>query len=322
MRHARAARRTRSGKGRSAGGSGPRVTERRAAAKDRRRATRGTSDRRTLTGPGVAIKLAKMRLANDVDWLMQNIRRGNWQEVANVCGGLAGEVGSIVGSIAIFPLVLAGSDLPRLEPQLDAPAPRRAKGTQVERPVVLVHGWFHNRTAFLLMKRRLQALGRRHVYAIDLPTSRMGVQRLSDVLAKKIDRIRELTGSKHVDVVGHSLGGLVARWWMHHGGGARVVKNLVTLGAPHKGTALAAFLPVGSGRAVIPGSWTLSALATKPPAGVKVTVIWSDMDYLILPIEKDPWHAEEGSVRVRYVGHLSLLYSRSVFREVWRALST
>lgn len=321
---ARAARR----RGRTSEQQTLRITERRQG-NDRRKLPRGTSDRRVQAGPGVALRLAKMRLSRDADYLYKNAREGNWAEVARVCSGLAGEVGSIVGSLALFPLVLAGTDLPRAgggpkapkgAEALDAPKPKRAKGADADRPVVLVHGWFHNRTAFLLMKRRLQALGKRHVYAVDLPTSRMGVQRLADILATKIDRIREMTGAQQVDVVGHSLGGLVARWWMHHCGGVKCVKNLVTLGAPHKGTALAAFLPIGSGRAISPGSWTLAALQLPPPKGVKVTVIWSDMDYLILPLEDDAWHSEEGSVRVKYAGHLSLLYSKSVFREVWRAL--
>ena len=314
-RRVRAARRRRPARG----DAGPRIHERRRAA-DRRRAARGTKDRRTTTGPGIALKLARMRIARDVEYLRTNVRERNWAEVARVAGGLAGEVGSIVGSAVLWPLALVGRDLPKGATTLDAPKPKRAKGAAADRPVVLVHGWFHNRTGFFLMSRRLRALGRRRVYAVDLPTSRMGVQRLAAVLATKIDRIREITGAHEVDVVAHSLGGLVARWWMHHGGGERVVKHLVTLGAPHKGTALAAFVPIGSGRAINPGSWTVAALEVPPPPGVKVTVIWSDMDYLILPLENSAWHSEEGSVRMKYVGHLSLLYSRTVFAEVWRAL--
>lgn len=320
-------------------------------ASDRRKVARGGNDRRAI-GPATAVKLAKLRLTRDTSWILENIRKGNWGEVARVAGGLTGEAASILGSIATWPLALAGRDLPPRVTALDAALPLRAKREGVRReaapkpkpliagaddaaprgapladardgaarPVILVHGWFHNRSAFLLMKRRLTALGRTHVYAVDLPTGRMGVQRLAAILAEKIDHVREVTGAKHVDVVAHSLGGLVARWWMHHLGGDEVVKHLVTLGSPNQGTALAAFVPVGSGRAINPGSWTIAALAVPPPRGVRVTVIWSEMDYLILPLETADWHDEEGHVRMKYVGHLSLLYSKDVFREVWRGL--
>ena len=295
----------------------PRVVERRRAS-DRRKVARGGADRRA-TGPATAVKLAKMRITRDTSWILENIRKGNWGEVARVAGGLGGEAASILGSLATWPLALAGRDLPpKLD--LDAPKPQPLIPGADDRPVILVHGWMHNRTAFLIMKRRLTKLGRKHVYAVDLPTGRMGVQRLAAILADKIDHVREVTGAKHVDVVAHSLGGLVARWWMHHLGGDEVVKHLVTLGSPNQGTALAAFVPVGSGRAINPGSWTIAALAVPPPKGVRVTVIWSEMDYLILPLENADWHAEEGHVRMKYVGHLSLLYSKAVFREVWRGL--
>lgn len=264
------------------------------------------------------MKLAKLRITRDAGWILKNLREGKWAEVARVATGLGGEVASIAGSIALYPLVFAGKDLPAPVTTLDAPKPQQASKDDADRPVVLVHGWFHNRTGFLVMKRRLKALGRKHVYAVDLPTGRMGVQRLAAILADKIDHIRSITGATHVDVVAHSLGGLVARWWMHHAGGSESVKHLVTLGSPNQGTALAAFVPLGSGRAINPGSWTLAALALPPPAGVKVTVIWSEMDYLILPVENAD--SKEGEVRMKYVGHLSLLFSRDVFREVWRAL--
>ncbi len=82
------------------------------------------------------------------------------------------------------------------------------------------------------------------------------------VVAEEIARIRETAGAPRVLVVGHSLGGLVARYYLRYGGedvldgrscplaqgapaaslnqpGARSVAGLVTLGAPNRGSALA-----------------------------------------------------------------------------------
>lgn len=82
------------------------------------------------------------------------------------------------------------------------------------------------------------------------------------LLANRIARIRARTGAPRVYVVGHSLGGVVARYYARYGGrdvmrdrdcplesggpaaainapGASAIGAMVTLGAPHQGTALA-----------------------------------------------------------------------------------
>jgi len=41
---------------------------------------------------------------------------------------------------------------------------------------------------------------------------------------------------KHLDIISHSLGGLVARWFIEREGGNEVVNHLVTVGTPHLGT--------------------------------------------------------------------------------------
>ena len=82
------------------------------------------------------------------------------------------------------------------------------------------------------------------------------------VLAQRVARIRMLTGAPRVYLVGHSLGGVVARYYLRYGGrdaagdrdcplgtgemrtainapGGDGTARLVTLGAPHQGTAQA-----------------------------------------------------------------------------------
>ncbi len=315
--------------------------ERRIGPADRRAVPRGP-DRRA--GPATAARMARVRIGRDVDYIRGKIGDGDWREVVRVVGGIAGEVGSLLLSAGIYPLGLIGIDVPNVDPapskRADLPlelpphrnrrvrAPLSSRGAAMPaeaRPVVLVHGWFHNRTGMTLMARRLRAAGRSQVFPVDLPTATSGVQKLAAILGAKVDRIRELTGATQVDLVAHSLGGLVARWWLHHMGGAATLRNLVTLGSPHRGTAMAAFVPIGSGKAVAIGSDVVRGLDLPPPDGVRVTSIWSDMDYLILPPDDTdlpgPRNGSVRSVRVTHVGHLSLLYSRKVFDEVLRALA-
>ena len=66
---------------------------------------------------------------------------------------------------------------------------------------------------------------------------RLGVQhaaqRLAAEIAARVDGGE--SGRRRVIVVAHSLGGLVARYWVGVLGGARVCRAIITLGTPHRG---------------------------------------------------------------------------------------
>jgi pimeloyl-ACP methyl ester carboxylesterase len=45
-----------------------------------------------------------------------------------------------------------------------------------------------------------------------------------------------LDNGRRVDVLAHSMGGLVGRWWIERAGGDQAVRRLVTCGTPHQGS--------------------------------------------------------------------------------------
>src|SRR5436309_3036015 len=103
-------------------------------------------------------------------------------------------------------------------------------------PVVLVHGFFGDPTNFLLLRRYLAAHGMRNFAAFSYPP-RLDYQRLAPRLGDLIDTICLATGAPEVDLVGHSLGGLIARYLVEMPRPSRV-RRLVTLGAPYFATPL------------------------------------------------------------------------------------
>ncbi|MFE2283720.1 esterase/lipase family protein [Streptomyces sp. NPDC059443] len=129
------------------------------------------------------------------------------------------------------------------------------------RPVVLVHGTYENRyNNWARMSPELKAQGY-CVYALDYgDTDDAGValaptvkgygdiKKSSKELAAFVDKVLAASGSGQVDLVGHSQGGTLARWYLKADGGANPadpsknkVKKVVELGATNHGTTMSGF---------------------------------------------------------------------------------
>ena len=110
-------------------------------------------------------------------------------------------------------------------------------------------------------------------------------------------------------LIGHSLGGLVIRYYARHFPSPRV-RRLLTLGTPHRGTILARrWLP-----ALAPGSKLLVALnaADRPPQQFDVITIYSSFDALILP-PANAVYDNAFNIQLNNVGHNALLTSKRVY---------
>jgi hypothetical protein len=193
------------------------------------------------------------------------------------------------------------------------------KQAQGPRPVILLHGYLQGRANFLLLARRLAAAGIGPLFGFEYWTlARLG--RAAEKLAEFVDEVRAETGAAKVDLIGHSMGGVVARAYASQTPGT--VEHLVTIGSPHGGSAMAGFGVGWPAVELALGSEVLASLAAAPaPPGVRVTCIWSRADGLV-------WSHRAavipGADEVVYddLGHLSLLTSRRVAREIALRLVT
>lgn len=187
-------------------------------------------------------------------------------------------------------------------------------------PVLLVHGWFHNRSAFLVMARALRAAGFHNVSSVGYDMLRHDVDSLARLLAADVDRALEQSGALQCMLVGHSLGGLVARAYVQDHGGEDTVDTVVTIGTPHAGTKTSLLGPGASARAMRPGSAFLRDLdRTARPGPVRWIAYSSDLDAVIRPTASARLTTpvlQATNVVVRDAGHLSLLVSPTVVRGV------
>ncbi|WP_236240363.1 triacylglycerol lipase [Streptomyces sp. CC228A] len=193
------------------------------------------------------------------------------------------------------------------------PGGRQAREPRVPQwappPVVLLHGLVDNRSVFVLLRR---ALGRgRHVEALNYSLLTCDLRTAARQLARHVEDVCARTGHRQVDLVGHSLGGLVARYYVQRLGGDERVRTVVTLGTPHSGTAavpLAGLHPLV--RQMRPGSPVLRELAGPAPGcRTRFVSFWSGLDHWMAPAETARLHHPDltaTNVEVIGIGHLAL----------------
>jgi hypothetical protein len=192
-------------------------------------------------------------------------------------------------------------------------------------PVVLVHGLIDNRSIFAVMRRSLRRRGFAQLCSWNYSPLSSDVARCAADLGAHIELVCEQTGHERVHVVGHSLGGLIARYHLQRQGGHRRIESLVTLGTPHQGSVLAHVLPTPLIRQLRPGSPVLQELAAPTSdCRTSVTAIYSDLDQIVLPTNSGRCEHPDlraRNVLVRGVGHMSLPIHRSVVDEVAATLA-
>ena len=192
-------------------------------------------------------------------------------------------------------------------------------------PVVLVHGLVDNRSVFSVMRRGLRKRGFTQICTWNYSPLLTDVARGAADLGARIEEICEQTGHERVHIVGHSLGGLIARFHVQRQGGDRRVESLVTVGTPHRGSLLAHVLPTPLVRQLRPGSPVIRQLE-EPVAGctTRVTAIYSDLDQVVVPTNSgrcDHPDLQARNLLFRGVGHMSLPRHGGVVDEVAATLA-
>jgi len=205
-------------------------------------------------------------------------------------------------SVAVRPL---GSVLP-------------ARGPHRGRPVVLVHGYGMGRSCFSLLAARLAKAGVGPIATFDY-WSLGPIERASRGLGRRIESLCAETGAELVDVVGHSLGGLVARHCLAFDSQRERAGRLITIGTPHGGTRNARLVVGSVARQLRTGSSVLQQVKRAQLASrVSPVAIWSRADGVIEP-RAARW-SQATEIVFDDLGHMSLLGSRRVARQVIKLL--
>ena len=192
-------------------------------------------------------------------------------------------------------------------------------------PILLVHGIVSNRSIFTLLRRGLTRRGFSKVFAMNYLTLATDVRTAAARLSVEVEQVVEETGFERIHIIGHSLGGLIARYYVTRLGGDVRVHTLVTLGTPHDGTYAAYAVPTRLMRQMQPGSGLMRELA-RPVRGCRTRFIsyWSDSDAAILPQGSAALRHPDlraTNVRLHGAGHLTLPMLGEVVHGISNALA-
>lgn len=208
-----------------------------------------------------------------------------------------------------------------LGPRRETVEPRPDDG---RRPVVFVHGLGGHRGNFLPMRLWLRAWGRRRLYACGLEPGQ-GVEAQARQLSaclEEVVRVNGLADGAQVDLVAHSMGGLVARCALEDPATARRVSTLVTLGTPHGGSHAARYLATRDLLALRPDSPLMARLAARTPwvGPPRLVCFWSRADVLLLPAATATVPGAENH-ELEGVTHYGYLLRADCWRRVLDSLS-
>jgi predicted alpha/beta hydrolase family esterase len=187
---------------------------------------------------------------------------------------------------------------------------RRMGGPRTGRPVVFVHGYTQNRVNFLGLARVLGRAGLGPLFGFNYPWHD-GIDDNAARLGRFIERVCAETGAAEVDLVTHSMGGLVALEHLHLSKAPRV-RRLVTIAGPHSGVAWRGPLLGRSGTSMRRGCEFIVDRAGRM-VGVPVLSIYSTHDNIVHPPSTSSLLARGGEdAMVSAAGHLAILFDARV----------
>ncbi len=202
---------------------------------------------------------------------------------------------------------------PRM-PMPDLPSPRR--------PVLLIHGFLDTGAVFRRVAARFAAEGiETHALNLRPNDGRVGL----DALAGQLDTFARtrLAPDQPFDLIGFSMGGLIARYYVQRLGGVDRVRRLITLAAPHRGTIWSHFAPLPGLRQMRPGSAFIEDLNSDADMlrRVEFVSLWTPFDLLVFPARRAilPDHPD---VRIPAAAHPLMLSDPRVHDTLVRLLDT
>jgi len=201
---------------------------------------------------------------------ISNGRTGSW-----IFRGFVSSVLSHIVAIGCYPLALVRT-LWRPTSGAGASSP----------PVILIHGLYHNASAWIRFRGALRREGYDRIYAFNYNSFGPDFQEISRKLEQWITEIGRAFPGESVILAGHSMGGLLAKAYAARDNASQgpSVKALITLGTPYGGSKAVVFGIGNLAKGLVCGSPLLHELEGKQiPSETPCIAFRSPVDNLVLP---------------------------------------
>ena len=195
------------------------------------------------------------------------------------------------------------------------------------RLIVFVHGLGGHRGNFVPMQAYFKWKGRSRSVSVGFP-DRSSIEAMAEHLKRTIEELtrdNQLAADNSIDIIAHSMGGIISRLALQDPAIAARVHTLVTLATPHHGTQLARYMDTTKIRALQPRSALLKELSSQLPWGSRpdmprLLCFWSPQDLILLPPESA---VVEGAraICIPESTHLGFVLKPKVWEQIFRLLS-
>jgi triacylglycerol esterase/lipase EstA (alpha/beta hydrolase family) len=238
-------------------------------------------------------------------FLLSNALAGRLGLIRKETGGLGSAVArGVVTAMAADAVALPSTFLLALPERPAAPT-----GT----PVLMVHGLYHNRTAWLIFARRLRRAGFENLHTFGYNSFTRDFDHALSELKKRLDALLDASPDGRIILIGHSLGGLLCRCAAGDPRFRDKVAALVALGSPHGGSELAWLGGNRMARGLIPGRTIPEAVAEAPDPDCPKLAVYTMADDYVIPLDLLRTGRPGWDERVcAPMGHVWMLYSPEV----------
>jgi pimeloyl-ACP methyl ester carboxylesterase len=184
--------------------------------------------------------------------------------------------------------------------------------------IVLIHGLYHNRKAWILYSRWLRKAGFHNIYTWSYFSFGRDFKTLSQDLIQDLHHLANTHPEGRIVLIGHSLGGLLIKSVLTDPVASERIGLVITLGTPHQGTVLAQLALGRLGQSLQFGSEFVHSLAedNANPSINKVS-IYPPLDTMVAPIQGlRPIESGWTEILTPPVAHISLLFHRPTARRI------
>jgi triacylglycerol lipase len=175
--------------------------------------------------------------------------------------------------------------------------------------VVLVHGILDTGRVFRSLVAHLTALGAECLTPTLEPSDgRDGLEDLAGKLTRAVDA--RWGPEQPIDVIGFSMGGLIARYYLQELGGYHRTRRFFAISTPFAGTFWSHFYPGRGAAQMVPGSGFLTQLEQTADLldGIEAYSFWTPFDLVVIPPTSSVWPRAE-NIRVLAPCHPCMLWS-------------